>query len=116
MTIDAEIKTKLAMKFSGLKLSLLESEVCNADKTMSRRYSDDVLQFAQMPHFLSPKAYRFAKKTLSLPCESTLRSRQSVNGEPGWPAETFTALNDDPNKTDCVLLIDAMHLKSSVAM
>ena len=112
--IDAEIKTKLAAKFSGLKLSLLESEVCNADKTTSRRYSDDVLQFAQMLHFLSPKVYRFVRKTMSLPCESTLQSRQSVNGEPGWTAETFAALNHDSNKTDCVLLMDAMHLKSSV--
>ena len=112
--IDAEIKTKLAQKFSGLKLSLVSNEVCNAGRTSNRRYSDDVMQFAHTLHFLSPKAYRFVRKTMYLPCESTLRSRQSVRGEPGWTAETFDALKQDAEKTDCVLIMDAMHLKSAV--
>ncbi len=72
------------------------------------------MQFAHSLHFLSPKAYRFARKTMSLPCESTLRSKHSVKGEPGWTAEAFEALKNDPEKTDCVLIMDGIHLKKSV--
>lgn len=112
--LDMDMKTKLALRFSGLRLSILENEMGNVGKHTNRRYSDDVLQFAHSLHFLSPKAYRFVRKTMSLPCESTLRMKQSVKGEPGWTLESFAVLQQDPEKRDCVLIMDSMHLKSSV--
>ncbi len=90
------------------------NEVSNADKTTDRCYDEDLMRFAHTLHFLSPKAYKFARKTLCLLCESTLRSKQSVKGEPGWTAESFVALNADPKKTDCVVIMDAINLKSSL--
>jgi hypothetical protein len=112
--INSDIQQVLSTRFNGLALTLMKNEDINMDKHTNRRYNSDILEFAATLNFLSPKAYKFARKHLCLPGKSTLRRHQSVAGNPGWTAESFQALNEHEAKGDCVLVFDAMHLKEQV--
>lgn len=113
--IDDDLKQMLSTKFTGMKLDILENEINNSEtKKEAMRYSPAVMEFALTLHFLSPKAYNFARKHLCLPSKTTLRRHQSVDGEPGWTSESFSALKADKNKSECILILDGIHLKSHV--
>lgn len=115
MLIDTDIKQMLSTKYDNLKLSFFLNEEENNDKMPKKRtYSDEIMSFAQTLNFLSPKAYKYVRKHFCLPDRSTLRRRQTVNGEPGWTAESFVALKDDPSRNDCIVIFDAVHLKEQV--
>ena len=70
--INCDLKTLLANRFEGLKLSLLTNEEDNAD-SKNKCYSSDVMEFSHTLYFLAPSAYKFTRKSLSLPHPSTLR-------------------------------------------
>ena len=78
------------------------------------QYSAAVIEFALTLRFLSPKGYSFARKHLSLLSKTTLRRHQSVSGEPSWTSESFNALGADPVKSECILIMDGIHLKTHV--
>ena len=113
--INEDLSNLLATKFSGIKFELMTNEVQNINRMKNgRKYSADVFEFAHTLHFLSPKAYEFARKHLTLPDKSTLRRHQTADGRPGWSSETLTALKNDASITNCILIMDAIHLKSHV--
>ena len=96
--IDDDIQKVLSTKFSGLRLEILKNDFVNYEKKNLRKYSQEIMEFAMTLHFLSPKAYAFARKHLCLPSKSTLRRHQSVDGEPGWTSQSFAALKADSEK------------------
>ena len=112
--IDTSLHAQLELKFSGIKLGLLQHEVKQSELgAKSPRYSDEVREFAQTLNFLSPKAYKYARKHMSLPYKSTLQRWQTVDGQPGWTAESFALLETDSQKRDCVIVMDGVHIKPS---
>ena len=72
-----------------------------------------LVEFAHTLNFLSPSAYKYARKYMCLPHKETLRRWQTVDGQAGWTAESFKALKDDNNKRDCVVVMDGVHIKAS---
>lgn len=115
--IDCDLEQLISTKFSGMKLDLINNEISNSKYGKNyRQYSEDIINFSMTLHFLSPKAYEFARKHLTLPNKSTLRKKKSTNGAPGWISESFKALKSDSKKSECCLIIDGIHLKTNVEM
>lgn len=112
--INGGMQQYLSTRFNGMSLALLTNEDINMDKKTSRRYSSETLLFAATLDFLSPAAYQYVRKHFALPDKSTLLCHQSVDGEPGWTAESFQAIKEQHANDDCVLIFDAMHLKEHV--
>jgi hypothetical protein len=110
--INSEIQNVLSTRFSGVLFTIIQNEDLNMDKKNAKRFDSDILEFASTLNFLSPKAYKYARKHLCLPTVTTLRRHQSVSGNPGWSAESFQALSEHESKDGgCVIIFDAMHLK-----
>ncbi|CAB4025793.1 THAP domain-containing 9, partial [Paramuricea clavata] len=81
--------------FENLQLSFFQNAKDNLSSTPTgRRYSDEVKEFALTLYFYSPKAYpRYVRSMIPLPSQSLLRNwSSSVNCEPGFFKEAFTAL------------------------
>ena len=114
LVISTEQAGILHAAFDNLQLSLFQNAKDNLSSTPTdRRYSDEVKEFALTLYFYSPKAYRYVRSIIPLPNQSLLRKwSSSVNCEPGFFKEAFTALasevSRDAIKKDCCLVIDAM--------
>lgn len=90
-------------------------------KVISRRYSLEVKQFALTLNFLSPKAYSYLSKMLTLPTKRCLqRLTSQLPCKPGLDNQiidkaleikTKTMLDQDKH---CILCIDEMSLKSNL--
>lgn len=64
-------------------------------QSLPRQYSEDLKVFALKPHYYSPAAYNYVRRTFSkcLPHTRTLsRWYQSLDGELGFASESFEAL------------------------
>ena len=90
--IDCDIKTALESQFEGIKLAMIQNEFLNAHKKGQYTYSPKVREFAITLNFLSPKAYRYAKKSFRLPSISTIRKWNTVKGDPSQTNESFCVL------------------------
>jgi hypothetical protein len=67
----------LSAKFVQVQATL------NNKKQCGKRYTDDYKKFALQLYFISPKAYKFMKKTFMLPSIRTLqRFAHGMNFEP----------------------------------
>jgi len=82
------------------------------------RYTDELKKFALSIHFYSPKAYRFLKKYLVLPHESTLSEWMSgADCSPGICLDVINRLNEHRENdcsntlTDIVLQVDEMAIR-----
>lgn len=90
-------------------------------KPISRRYSMEVKQFALALYFLSPKAYRYVSKMLTLPDKRTLeRLTEKLECQPGLQNKSIYKALEIKLKTmtskdrHCVLCIDEMSIKSNL--
>ena len=111
LVISTEQAGILHAAFDNLQLSIFQNAKDNLSSTPTgRRYSDEVKEFARTLYFYSPKAYRYVRSIIPLPNQSLLRKwSSSVNCEPGFFKEAFTALasevSRDAIKKDCYLLL-----------
>lgn len=110
--INETLRIQLGNTFAGMTFSVIENELNNRDSG-NHKFSKDLKEFAQTLYYLSPRAYKYARRTLTLPHKSTIRRWMSCDGVPGWTRESFDALNSSSDWTDCVLIIDGMHIKSA---
>ncbi|XP_054256977.1 THAP domain-containing protein 6-like, partial [Macrosteles quadrilineatus] len=95
---------------------LKRSHEKNINPKMRKVYEDRLKAFAITLHFLSPKAYRFVRKTFdtALPHPRTLcRWYSTVDGEPGFSQEISRALKEYTNRngeTLCAFMLDSMSI------
>ena len=109
--IGEGLRTQLEDTFPDTTISLIEIEINNRKFSKHREFSDNVKSFAQTLYYLSPRAYKYARRHFILPHKSTLRRWMSCDGAPGWTAESFCALENLDGWNDCGLILDAMHIK-----
>ena len=86
-------------------------------KSKSSRYSKLIKQFAVTLHFYSPKAYKYVRKILHLPCQASIRSwAAAINCEPGFLTDVIQHLQTtlDEDDKDCILIVDEMSIKKEV--
>lgn len=111
--------------FEGLELDFMKRILKNKKKkNPTEKYSPTLRLFALTLNFYSSKAYSYVRKSLglALPHPSTLREwYSSVNGEPGFTTESFSALkavteaNKEKGKTIiCSLMFDSMSIKKKI--
>ncbi|XP_035706858.1 uncharacterized protein LOC110848338 [Folsomia candida] len=110
----------LRKKFPALLNQVLDQQLqAHSSKGKTRvRYNNEVKKFAKTLHFMSPKAYSFLQKHITLPHESTLSSwTSSVDCSPGFSKDVMARLsearqNDNTNfMTDVVLQVDEMAIR-----
>ena len=116
--LKATSAEKLKECFSGTCAELFQSELSNSkvEGPRGQRYTDEIKQFALTVNFYSPKAYGFLRRVFKLPHPSSIRLwTATVNCEPGFLHEVFQDLKfksiQDPNTSDCCLIIDAMAIR-----
>ena len=117
LVISSEQAGILHAAFDNLQFSLFQNTKNNVTSAPSaRRYDDQVKEFALTLYFYSAKAYKYVRSIIPLPHPSLLRKwLSSVNYEPGFSKEAFTALeskvSNEAIKRDCCLIIDAMSIR-----
>lgn len=90
----------------------------NSQHSNGRRYSDEYKRFALQLYFISPKAYRFVKKTFTLPSVRTLqRFTHSMDFKLGCLDLVFEGLKIKvdrmiPQQRFCTLCWDEMNNKN----
>ena len=115
--ISSEQAGILHAAFDNLQFSLFKNTKNNVTSAPSaRRYDDQVKEFALTLYYYSAKAYKYVRSIIPLPNPSLLRKwSSSVNCEPGFSREAFTALEREVSrediKRDCCLIIDAMAIR-----
>ncbi len=62
----------LLSNFGHMTRDIFINEQKNTNKSKSSRYADTIKQFAVSLHFYSPRAYKFVRRSLHLPCPSTI--------------------------------------------
>lgn len=105
----------LKENFEDLPTDLIKNEFKNKGKTTGARYDDNMKTFAVTLYFYSPRAYKFVRKTLSLPAPSTIRLwAGSVDVQPGFMHQVISSLGKKMHSRDkdCVLILDEMAIKS----
>lgn len=105
-TLSEIIKTHIALKNKA---------------PIARRYSDEMKKFALSLYFLSPKAYAYLSKLMTLPTKRTLqRKTEKFSFNPGLQNENvFKALETKvktmmPLDRHCILCIDEISIKSDL--
>ena len=98
-----------------------EQAVLKHRRTLGRRYSGELKQFALTLYFLGPRAYSFISKLLYLPTVRTLQKiTQKLVCKPGLANKAiFEALKIKVNKMleldkHCAIVIDEMSIKSNL--
>ena len=115
--LSNEQSQSLTSNFGHMAKELFTNEHKNAKKSKSSRYSDLIKQFAVTLHFYSPKAYKYVRKILHLPCQASIRSwAAAINCEPGFLTDVIQHLQTtlDEDDKDCILLVDEMSIKKEV--
>jgi hypothetical protein len=115
--LSKEQSQSLLSNFGHMTKDLFINERKYANKSKSARYRDTIKQFAVTLHFYSPKAYRFVRKSLHLPCSATIRAwAASIKCEPGFMTCIIEHLQNtlDEDDKDCFLLVDEMSIKKQV--
>lgn len=85
------------------------------------RYNEEVKKFAKTLHFVSPKAYDFLRKYITLPHEATLSSwTASADCSPGFSKDVMERLAEARKDhqgimTDVVLQVDEMAIRKDTA-
>ncbi|GAB1860441.1 THAP-type domain-containing protein [Camponotus japonicus] len=117
--IEDDVMHLVSNEFDGVPFEIFKNQLLNCKETSSKayRYTDAVKQFALTLHFYSPKAYQYCRNIgLCLPNPSSLRNwTMSVNAEPGFQRDVFSALkqlNDEDR--DCNLVFDSMAIRKQV--
>ena len=57
----------LRNNFGEMSREIFKNEAKNLSETESRRYTEQIKQFAVLLHFYSPKAYKFVRKAFHIP-------------------------------------------------
>ena len=116
--VDSEQNALLHNNFGNMAKELFNNQLKNASCSsgQSRRYADEIKQFALTLHYYSPKAYDFVCKILALPHPSSIRAwGASVDCSPGYLTNTIEMLGAAVAKkswmSDVVLIVDAMSLR-----
>ena len=118
--INQSTASLLEEKLSGLTLEVIKNQLKNQDRgSQGRRYDEEVKKFALTLNFYSPRAYEYIRGVFSLPHSNSLTEwTSSVECEPGIFMDVLKNLNsrikENPTHADCVLICDAMSIKSSV--
>lgn len=102
--------------------AIIKSHVqMKSKKPISRRYSLELKQFALALYFLSPRAYRYLAKILTLPNKRTLeRLTSKLSCQPGLNNDAiFKALEIKiksmiEKERHCIICIDEMAIKSNL--
>ena len=115
--ISSEQAGILLHVFDNQQFSFFKNTKSNVTSALSaRRYDDQVKEFALTLYYYLAKAYKYVRSIIPLPNPSLLRKwSSSVNCEPGFSREAFTALEKEVSreaiKRDCCLIIDAMAIR-----
>ena len=118
--INQSTASLLEKKFSGLTLEMIKNQLKNQDRgSQGRRYDEEVKKFGLTLNFYSPRAYEYIRGVFSHPHSNSLTEwTSSVECEPGIFMDVLKNLNsrikENPTHADCVLICDAMSIKSSV--
>jgi hypothetical protein len=115
--LSKEQSQSLLSNFGHVTKNLFINERKHANKSKSSRYGDTIKQFAVILHFYSPKAYKFVRKSLHLPCPATIRAwAAAIKCEPGFLTCVIEHLQNtlDEDDKDCFLLVDEMSIKKQV--
>lgn len=110
------------MFLEGPLKELIKSHVTlKSKRRISHRYSAEIKQFSLMLYFLSPHAYNYISKLLTLPTKRSLqRMTEQLLCKPGFDNKAiFKALELKiqtmlEQEKHCVLCIDEMSLKSNM--
>ena len=107
----------LNLNFDSNTITLIQNELkANKCEQQGHRYSEKLKDFAVTMHFYSAQAYNYLRKFLNLPHPCTIRKWASSRYcQPGFLSEVFATLKRSitPNRTDVVLMFDAMDIKKA---
>lgn len=117
-----KFKETCDMFLEGPLKELIKSHVTlKSKRRISHRYSAEIKQFSLMLYFLSPHAYNYISKLLTLPTKRSLqRMTEQLLCKPGFDNKAiFKALELKiqtmlEQEEHCVLCIDEMSLKSNM--
>lgn len=114
---STELQKLLNDNFFGLPLQIMQNMARNAAIAKeSRRYTDEMKQFAITLYFYSPKAYKFVRNHIPLPHKSLIsRWLSTVNGDPGILEGVFEYLKENvkekPHLRNVGLIFDGMAIR-----
>ena len=109
--LSKEQSQSLLSNFGHMTRDTFLNEQKNANKSTTSTYADTIKQFATTLHFYSPRAYKFVRRSLHLPCPSTIRFwAAAINCEPGFLKNVIQHLQNslEEDDKDCFLLVDEM--------
>ena len=115
--LSKEQSQSLLSNFGHMTRDIFLNEQKNANKSTTSTYADTIKQFAITLHFYSPRAYKFVRRSLHLPCPSTIRCwAAAINCEPGFLTNVIQHLQNslEEDDKDCFLLVDEMAIKKEV--
>ena len=115
--ISEEAGNSFGNNFGHMSMELFKNQQKNAEKQAGSRYSEEIKQFAISLHFYSPRAYKFVRKSLSLPHPSTLRAWSSnIECDPGFLNNSLLYVESQvkENQQDCIIIIDEMAIKKQL--
>lgn len=113
--ISQSYATILESSYSDVPHEMLKKALGSTTTKMAR-FPDSLKAFALTLQFYSTKAYNYVRSTfnLALPHPRTLRRwYQSIDGQPGFTQEAFTALKAKSVEGDvvCSLMVDEMAIR-----
>ena len=115
--MSKEVETSFVNNLEHMSMELFKNQQRNADKQAESRYSEEIKEFAISLYFYSPRAYKFARKSLNLPHPSTLRAWSSnIECDPGFLKNSLLYIEGqvNENQQDCKIVIDEMAIKKQL--
>ena len=115
--MSKEVETSFVNNLEHMSMELFKNQQRNAEKQAESRYSEEIKEFAISLHFYSPRAYKFARKSLNLPHPSTLRAWSSnIECDPGFLKNSLLYIEGqvNENQQDCIIIIDGMAIKKQL--
>lgn len=114
--LSRDLAEILGSNFGHIETELFKNEFINKSLKTGSRYSKDIREFAISLHFYSPRAYKFARKTLHLPHAATIRSwAWNVACEPEFLSNVISSLSAKlqlSGETECAPILDEMSIRS----
>ena len=106
--MSEEAGNSIGNNFGHMSIELFKNQQKNAEKQAGSRYSEEIKEFAISLQFYSPRAYKFVRKSSSLPHPSTLRAWSSnIEFEPGFLKNSLLYVESQvkENQQDCIIII-----------
>ena len=115
--MSEEAGNSFGNNFGHMAMELFKNQQKNAEKQAGSRYSEEIKEFVISLYFYNPRAYKFVRKSLSLPHPPTLRAWSSnIECDPGFLKNSLMYVESQvkENQQDCIIIIDEMAIKKQL--